>query len=223
MTQASLRTFYDGSYRILGRPVGPFAMNQYLVVAGADAVLIDAGAPPEPFARAANALDAELREIWLTHAHVDHVAGLAETKRQHDVPIRLHDAGIPVLSQAVATGLMFGMQVEPPPPPDLSIVDEQRLTVGGIAFVALHTPGHAPGHIAFYDADHGQLLVGDLLFRGSIGRLDLPGCDTDAMRQSLARILTLPDDVVVYPGHMEPTTIGEERRSNPFLREFGLT
>lgn len=222
MTQASLRTFYDGSYRILGRPVGPFAMNQYLVVAGADAVLIDAGAPPEPFARAAAAHDAEIREVWLTHAHVDHVAGLAETKRQHPVPVLLHSAGIPVLSQAVATGMMFGMQIDEPPQPDRILEDGQALSVGGIAFRALHTPGHAPGHIAFYDADHGQLLVGDLLFRGSIGRLDLPGCDTNAMRQSLARILELPDDVVVYPGHMEPTTIGEERRSNPFLREFGL-
>lgn len=217
-----LRSF-DAPYPVYGRPVGPFAMNQYVVAHDGQAVIIDAGASPTPFRDAVAPHGATIGAVWQTHAHVDHVAGLADTKRLLDVPVHLHPLDRPVLDSAVAAGLMFGLSLDPPPPPDHELSDGQVLSVGGLRFEVLHTPGHAPGHVCFYDGDNGVMFCGDLVFRGSIGRLDLPGCEPDRMGPSLARILALPDDVLLLPGHMEPTTIGHERATNPFFREFGLT
>lgn len=220
---ATLHRFVDTSAVVLaGRPVGPFAMNQYVLVdrAESDAAIIDAGAPPKPFEALANEEGARLSRVLQTHAHVDHVAGLAETKRLLDLPIALHPDDAAVYDHAVASGLMFGMKVDPPPPYDEPLADGQRVNVGAIELEVLHTPGHAPGHVCFYAESHGFLIAGDLLFRGSIGRTDLPGCDLDAMIASLRRIFTLPDETQVFPGHMGPTTIGAERATNPFVRDF---
>jgi glyoxylase-like metal-dependent hydrolase (beta-lactamase superfamily II) len=111
---------------------------------------------------------------------------------------------------------MFGLSASNPPPPDLGLAEGVRLTLGGLEFAVLHVPGHTPGHVAF--VGHGVAVVGDALFAGSIGRTDLPGGDTESLLTSIReKLLTLPDETVVYSGHGPATTIGRERRSNPFL------
>jgi glyoxylase-like metal-dependent hydrolase (beta-lactamase superfamily II) len=132
------------------------------------------------------------------------------------VPVYLHPADRPLYDGVSEQGAMFGLSASNPPPPDLGLAEGVRLTLGGLEFAVLHVPGHTPGHVAF--VGHGVAVVGDALFAGSIGRTDLPGGDTESLLTSIReKLLTLPDETVVYSGHGPATTIGRERRSNPFL------
>ncbi|MFT4703535.1 MAG: hydroxyacylglutathione hydrolase [Bradymonadia bacterium] len=219
----SLTRHSEQPYGIYSAPVGPFAMNQYLVISGREAALIDCGTSPSAFQKVAADHSSTITNIYLTHAHIDHVAGLADTKRIIDAPIWLHDAGQPVYANAVASGLMFGMRIDAPPATEKTLSEGDVIHVGEADFDVWHVPGHAPGHVAFVDQKNGLVFGGDVLFRGSIGRLDLPGCSEPAMIESLRRFLTLPDETVIYPGHMGPTTIGEERANNSILKHFNLT
>jgi len=214
-----MQTFEDASLVLASMPVGPFAMNQMLVGCAHTlrATLVDPGGPPDLFIQEAERRGLEIESIWLTHGHIDHILGLAATKAALDVPIFMHPNDLPMLASATYQGRMFGIDVQQPPQPDRDLADGDTLQLGALTFEVLFTPGHAPGHVCFYAASHGVLIGGDLLFRGSIGRLDLPGCDTGLMRSSLARVGALPAETRVYPGHMEPTTIGEELKANPFL------
>ena len=222
MTALLQRFIDDGDLVLAGRPVGPFAMNQYVLMdrGASAAAIVDAGAPPEAFQTFARAEGCTVDKILQTHAHVDHVAGLAETKRVLGVPIHLHPDDLPVYDHAVASGLLFGMKIDPPPPVDTRLAEGDVVHVGTIALRVMHTPGHAPGHVCFYAEEHGFILAGDLLFKGSIGRTDLPGCDPTAMVESLRRLFTLPDATRVFAGHMGPTTLGAERVTNPFVRDL---
>ncbi len=218
----ALRRIDATSLHIVSAPVGPFAMNQYLLVddkAGA-AAIVDSGGDPAPFVAHATAAGASITDLLQTHAHIDHVAGLGATRELVDAPIWLHDDDLPLYQGVTAQARMFGMRLDPLPPPNRSWVDGDIVQVGSIELTVMHTPGHAPGHVCLWAREHGVVFGGDLLFRGSIGRTDLPGSDPRAMVASLQRILTLPDDTLVLPGHMEPTTIGRERRHNPFLRDL---
>jgi glyoxylase-like metal-dependent hydrolase (beta-lactamase superfamily II) len=198
--------------------VGPLQENCYLVIdeAAGDAVLIDPGAEGERLLRAVEDEGAELRAIWLTHAHMDHVGGIAAIVRRSPVPIYLHPDERELYDHAAEHGALFGVPVEQPPPPDRSIAEGDTLRVGALEFVVMHLPGHAPGHVAF--AGQGVMFVGDVLFAGSVGRTDLPFCDSRALTRSLGRLSAMPDETEVYPGHGPQTTIGRERESNPFLR-----
>lgn len=204
---------------VLGTPVGPFAMNQMAIVCrrSGTAALIDPGGPPGPFLAALADAGATPARILLTHAHIDHVLGLADTRRAVDVPIALHPDDGPLYAGVPMQAQLFGVPCPPLPPVDEPLAEGDTVAVGHLRLDVLHTPGHAPGHVVFHLADNGVLIGGDLLFRGSIGRIDLPGADPDAMRTSLDRLRALPGETVVLPGHMEPTTIGEELRTNPFL------
>lgn len=202
--------------------VGPFQENCYLVVDGESrhAVLVDPGDEPERLlamiARAGVSLDA----IWLTHAHLDHVGAINAVRRVHPVPVYLHPLDRPLYDRAAEVAATYGLPFDQPEPPDRELAGGDRLSVGGLRFEVLHTPGHAPGHVVF--VGHGTMLGGDLLFRGSIGRTDLPfsnGADMDA---SLARVSGLPPETVVHPGHGPATTIGEELATNPFLNGTAL-
>lgn len=198
-------------------PVGPFQENAYLLVdeTAGRAVLIDPGEEGERLVEAARAAGVTLDAIWVTHPHVDHVGGIAAVKRLVDVPVYAHPAGRAMYDAAAEHGRLFGLRVEQPPPPDRPLAEGDTLTVGSLPFAVIETPGHAPGHVVIHG--HGVAFVGDCLFAGSVGRTDLPGCDAAALARSLDRIAALGDDVIVYPGHGPSTTIGAERRDNPFL------
>lgn len=219
-----LRIFCHEPYLIAGRPVGPFAMNQYIVACTrtGEAALIDSGGDPRLFLSFAEQRGLTVTRLLQTHAHVDHVAGLAATKAATGAPILLHPDDAAVYASAPASGLFFGMRIDPPPPVDEDLSDGQVVAFGDVRLEVLHTPGHCPGHVCFVDRAASRVIAGDLLFRGSVGRTDLPGAEPAKMGPSLSRLFTLDDGFLVLPGHMEPTTIGEERRSNPFLDVFGV-
>ena len=213
---------HDEDLLIAGAPAGPFAMNEYVVACmrTRHAVLVDCGGPFEPRRRVVDAHGLDVQAILLTHAHVDHVAGLPDTRRVLDVPVHLHPRDRPLWDAAPQQGAMFGFRMDALGDPDHAIEDGQTFDVGHLTLRALHTPGHAPGHVCFVVEDHAAILCGDLVFRGSIGRLDLPGAEPDRMGASLRRVLEHPDDVALYPGHMGPTTVGDEWASNPFVAQL---
>jgi hydroxyacylglutathione hydrolase len=197
--------------------VGPFQENCYLLLDEdtSRAVLIDPGDEGDALVAAVAATGATLDAIWLTHAHLDHVGGVAAILRQWPVPVYLHAADLPLLELAPRSAVAYGVPFEPPPPPDHSLAEGDRLSCGALSFDVFHAPGHAPGHVVIHG--HGVAFVGDCLFAGSIGRTDLPLADGRQLEQALVRIAALPGPTVVYPGHGDATTIAEERASNPFL------
>lgn len=200
--------------------VGPVAANAYLVrdETTGDTVLIDPGDEAARLLAALEAVGAAPREIWLTHAHFDHLGAVAAVRETYPVPVRLHPADAPLYAAAAEQAAMFGLRVRPPGVAPVDLADGERLPLGTHGFEVVHTPGHAPGHVAFFDAVAGVVFSGDALFRGSVGRTDLPWCDPAALDRSLReRMLGLPDATRVLPGHGPETTIGLERRTNPFL------
>jgi hydroxyacylglutathione hydrolase len=198
--------------------VGALAENCYLVVddeTGA-AALVDPGAEGGRLVAAVRGHGARLEAIWLTHAHVDHVGGIAAVKRAWDVPVFLNPLDAPLYQSAGRAAAVYGLlPFDDPPPFDRDIADGDQLILGGLAFDVLHTPGHAPGHSVF--VGHGVMFAGDLLFAGSIGRTDLPYCNPVHMAHSLERVSQLPEGTVVFPGHGPSTTVADELRTNPFL------
>lgn len=197
--------------------VGAFQENAYVLVdeASGDAVLIDPGEEGPRLLDTATAAGGTVGAIWLTHAHIDHVGGIAAIKRVADVPVFLHPADRPLYDNAAQHALLFGLRIEQPPAPDAALAEGQVLQCGALAFTVWEVPGHSPGHVCIHG--NGVAFVGDCLFAGSIGRTDLPLSSPAALARSLERLLTLPDDTVVYSGHGPSTTIGDERLENPFL------
>ncbi len=197
--------------------VGPFQENCYLLADGdtREAVLVDPGDEGARLVAAIEEGGLTLRAIWITHAHIDHVGGIAEVKRHADVPVYLHPLDRPLYDRVVEQGMKYGIRIEAPPAPDHALADGDVLTVGALSFGVMHVPGHAPGHVAF--VGEGAVFGGDCLFAGSVGRTDLPLSDPRALERSLLRFAALPPATVVYCGHGPATTIGEECRSNPFL------
>lgn len=198
--------------------VGPLQENCYLLTDDDtnSAVLVDPGDEATKLIQALE--DYDLQAIWLTHAHFDHVGALAELQEVYDTPTYLHPADEPLLANAAASAARFGLRLRQPAVDYQPLADAQTLSFGGREVRCLFTPGHAPGHIAFYIPDEGVVLAGDALFRGSIGRTDLPGGDYAQLVESIRReLLTLPGETVVYPGHGPETTVEREAKSNPFL------
>ncbi len=178
--------------------------------------MIDPGEEPAMFLAELDTRRWTLRAIWITHAHIDHILGVAAVKRATGVPVFLHPADRSLYDGLADQGAWFGMRPEAPPAPDHELTAGQRLTVGSLAFEVRHTPGHSRGSVSFLG--HGTIFGGDALFNGSIGRTDLPGGDFATLMQSLQReFLSLPDSTVVRSGHGPETTIGVERLTNPFL------
>jgi glyoxylase-like metal-dependent hydrolase (beta-lactamase superfamily II) len=198
-------------------PVGAFQENAYLLAdqSAGEAVLIDPGDEGERLLREAEALGCTVRAVWVTHAHVDHVGGIAAVKRKTGVPVYLHPHDRPLYDNAAQHALLFGLRIEQPPPPDCDLAEGQTLRCGNLTFAVWEVPGHSPGHVCIHG--HGVAFVGDCLFAGSIGRTDLPLSSAGALARSLDRLLTLPDETIVYSGHGPATTIGVERERNPFL------
>jgi hydroxyacylglutathione hydrolase len=146
---------------------------------------------------------------------VDHIGAIAPVKRRWNVPVWLHPLDEPLYRVGGRQAQLYGIPYDEPPAPDRQFAEGDKLTLGSIELSVMHCPGHAPGHVVIHG--HGHALVGDCLFAGSIGRTDLPFSNPAELEASLARLVQLPPETVVYPGHGETTTIGEERVSNPFL------
>ncbi len=154
-----------------------------------------------------------------THTHLDHIFGVQALKDRYKIPFGIHEKDQPVLKGAVTSAMIFGVDLSKAPEPDFFIVEDQQLKLGDDVLEVRFTPGHSPGSIVFYYPAGGWLIGGDVLFNGSIGRTDLPGGNFDTLINSIrTQVFTLPADTVVYSGHGPETTVGEEMRSNPFLR-----
>ena len=199
---------------------GQFVENCYLVADESlgRAVIVDPGEEAGRFLSELRRRKWTAEAIWLTHAHIDHIMGVAAIREAHPgIPIYLHPADRPLYDGLAEQGRWMGLAgLTPPPPADRTLAAGQVMTIGEFEFVVRHVPGHSPGHVAFVGP--GMILGGDVLFSGSIGRTDLPGGDFATLMQSIqSEFLTLPDSTVVYSGHGPETTIGVERVSNPFL------
>jgi glyoxylase-like metal-dependent hydrolase (beta-lactamase superfamily II) len=204
--------------------VAPFHKNGFVLGCEetTEAVLIDPGDEVDDLLEAASRRQLRIQAILLTHAHLDHVTGVARAKAALGVPVWLHQADNFLYEAVVQQGAMFGLKVEPQPPIDHFYEGEGPLRFGRYQVRVLHTPGHCPGGVCLAVSRDGDanptLFVGDTLFAGSIGRTDLPGGDLDTLLRSIRQVLfAFPDDTVVWSGHGPETTIGRERRTNPFL------
>ncbi|MEO7133777.1 MAG: MBL fold metallo-hydrolase [Vicinamibacterales bacterium] len=208
--------------------VGPFFKNGYIV--GCErtrhAIYIDPGDEVDQLLSSITAHELQVTHILLTHAHVDHVSGVAEAKRALGAPIFLHKDDLFIYQNAVRTGMMFGLTVEEPPPVDHYYEDDALIAFGDYEVRVAHTPGHCPGGVCLAISKNGDqgaphLFVGDTLFAGSIGRTDLPGGDYDTLLKAITGVLfKFPDEAIVYSGHGPETTIGREKATNPFVLEY---
>ena len=209
------------SIHVQTHPLGLLQANCYLVIAddAEAAVAIDPGGPPGTVLASLARAQKQLTHILLTHAHFDHIGGVAELMRATGAALGLHAADLPLLD-ARGGADDFGLSLEPCPAPTLLIAAPQTLQVGTMRLEALHVPGHTPGHLAFYVPEAKSVFTGDVLFQQGIGRTDLPGGDQRALMASIREVLfALPNDTRVYPGHGSSTTIGDEKRFNPFVAE----
>jgi hydroxyacylglutathione hydrolase len=217
------------------RAVEPFFKNGFVVGCEdtREGIVIDPGDEVDLLLDAVRQHQLTIRYILLTHAHLDHVTGVGTARRALNVPVGLHSADNFLYEGVVRQGMMFGLRVEPQPDVDF-FYDKGResFRFGNHGGWALHTPGHCPGGVCLAvgrlkkadgepeAATDGAraLFVGDTLFNGSIGRTDLPGGNLDTLLRSIRTVIfSFPQDTIVYPGHGEPTTVGRERASNPFL------
>jgi len=204
--------------RIVQIPNGQFVENCYLVVdeRAGECAIVDPGEEAGLILHKVAATSAKPVAIWLTHAHIDHVLGVPRVAAETGVPVWLHAADRPLYDAVPEQAAWFGLAAPALPPPDRTFTHGDTVRVGALAFQVRHTPGHSPGSVSLVGP--GVVLGGDVLFAGSIGRTDLPGGDFDTLIASIEReLLSLPDATIVYTGHGPETTVGHERRSNPFL------
>lgn len=153
-----------------------------------------------------------------THCHVDHIPGNAFVAAKYDVPLLIHELELPLMHEAPNFGKFFGVPCPPSPEPSAFLKEGDVINIGNEKLKVLFTPGHSPGSISFYHEQAGFVISGDVLFLGSIGRYDLPGANGETLFHSIeTRLLTLPDTTKVYCGHGPDTSIGHERKTNPFL------
>ena len=204
-------------------PVTPFQQNCTLLWDDASkrGVVIDPGGDLGRIEEAVAELGLAVEKILLTHGHIDHAGGAAELKERLGVPIEgPHRADRFLLDRLVETGRGYGIAGARNVTPDRWLEEGDEVTIAGTPFRVLHCPGHSPGSVAFVNEAQRFAVVGDVLFRGSVGRTDLPGGDHAALIRSITtKLLPLGDDVAFICGHGPTGTIGEERRTNPFLRQ----
>jgi len=200
-------------------PVGITQTNCYVVGCQEtqEGVVIDPGGHPQRILTVLEESGLTIRYILNTHCHFDHMGANAEIVAATGAPLALHPAELPIL-QARGGAAWFGVSVQKSPMPDLELEPDQVLEVGQLRFQVLHTPGHSPGSLTFYLEEEEAAFDGDVLFQMGIGRHDLPGGSLQILMHSIREVLfAMPDDTVLYPGHGPKTTVGREKRHNPWL------
>lgn len=210
--------------RVAAFTFNPFQENTYVLHAGTEAILVDPGCWNTAEERelegwfTTNAITPT--RLVLTHAHIDHVLGCAWAERRYGLRPELHREDLFLLEAAPRQGEIYGVPCEPSPEPRSFIEPGTDIVLGGHRLKVLFVPGHAPGHIALFSEEERFVISGDTLFRDSMGRTDLPGGDEATLIRSIREVLfPLGDDVTVYSGHGPETTIGRERKMNPYVRE----
>jgi len=184
-----------------------------------EAIVVDPGDEISRIHRRLTDLGLTLKQILITHAHIDHIGGALKLKSLTGAPIFLNEEDIPQLQIMAEQAAWVGVETPATAPPDEALTDGRRVGLDNYTAQVIHTPGHTQGSICLHFAPLGMVLAGDTLFAGSIGRTDLPGGNDKQIIHSIqSRLLTLPDTTKVVPGHGPATTIGAERRANPFLR-----
>jgi glyoxylase-like metal-dependent hydrolase (beta-lactamase superfamily II) len=202
-------------------PVGPLQCNCTILgdEAAGEAIVIDPGDDISRIHRRLTESGLKLKQILITHGHIDHVGGALKLKRLTGAPILLNENDLPQLNLMDKQAAWVGVPTPEVAPPDESLADGMTVGLASLPAQVLHTPGHTQGSVCLHFAPLNMLVAGDTLFAGSIGRTDLPGGDGPQIIRSIeSRLLALPDDTRVMPGHGPATTIGEERQNNPFLR-----
>ena len=206
---------------ILQLPLGPLQTNCYIAACTEtmNAAVIDPSWDGRNIAALATERGYTITHILLTHAHFDHVGGLAELKEETNAPIYIHPEAVPMLARATEAAAHYRLTMPPPPTATHMLTEGDIIEIGQLKFEVLFTPGHAPGHVSFYVRDHDALFDGDVLFQRSIGRTDLPGGDHPLLIKMIReKLFVLPDETAVLCGHGSATTIGQEKQSNPFLQ-----
>ncbi len=211
-----------GSIELVRFDPGPFQTNCYVIRSQSDpgCWIVDAGFEPEDMIRWIRQADLEPKALILTHAHIDHIAGIPAVRKAFPgLPIWMHAAEADWLPDPERNlSAAFGEPVSYPAP-DRTLAPGDAVQTGAARWQVIHVPGHSPGSIALYCPELGVAIAGDALFAGSIGRTDLPGGDHDLLlRMIKERLYPLPDQTRILPGHGPETTIGREKRSNPFVR-----
>ncbi len=208
-------------YRLERFELGDWGTNCYLVWRADDhATLIDAGFAPGAVLARIEQLGVPLRQVLLTHAHVDHIAGLAEVRQRHPgIRVLIHSAEAEFLTDPTLNLSAYLADPVVMPPADGWLTPGEAIDLAGTPWQIRHTPGHSPGGVTFYEPTRGVAIVGDTLFAGGVGRTDFPTSDPPTLTHSIRnQILTLPDDTRILPGHGPETTVGRERATNPWLR-----
>jgi hydroxyacylglutathione hydrolase len=203
--------------------VGPVAENCFVArVEGSErAVVIDPGEEPERILKAIEELDVEVDAILVTHCHFDHIGAVAPVARETGAPVYCPEIEVPVLADIMSFVPWPGIGPYEGYDADEKVGGGERLALAGVDIDVLFTPGHSPGHVTYAIPDHGALFSGDVLFKGSVGRTDLPGGDRATLLESIRALVDgYGPETTVYPGHMGITTLGDERATNPFLAEL---
>jgi len=202
----------------------PFSTNCYVVTSENETVIVDPSchspAEIEELKSYVESTSSDVKRILLTHAHIDHIFGCAELARTYEVGIEVHTEESVLLEQAAFQSQMFGVELEQPPKPTSYLIPGETISFGSVKWEILHTPGHSPGSVSFFDSKHDLVFSGDVLFYDSIGRTDLWRGALPVLMDSIFNVLVpLGDTVRVLSGHGPETTLGREKQENPFLSD----
>jgi hydroxyacylglutathione hydrolase len=211
-----------GRLEVVSFVVGPVATNAYLIgdPVTREAAVIDPGWDGERLVAELRQRAWQPRGVWLTHAHFDHFGGTAAVAAAFDIPVALHSDDRSLWGFQGGAALFGVGRFDPGPEPTIDLFHGMTLHLGSHQFEVRHTPGHSPGHVVFAARDSHMVFCGDLIFQMGVGRTDIPGGDWDTLLRSIrTEIFSLPDETVLYPGHGAATSVGEERRCNPFVAD----
>lgn len=206
---------------IIRLPIGMLESNTYLLYdeETLEGAIIDPGGETARLFEEVRKRDVEIRYLLNTHAHFDHITANTEVVSEYGVPLAIHPADRELLLRGGGAA-RWDIAYVPSPEPKIELTDGRRLELGELEIESLHTPGHTPGSVCLYVPAARALITGDTLFPGSVGRTDLPGGDPRQLTASLRRLLELPPETTVYPGHGSTTTLKRERRTNPWLKRL---